>query len=173
VQCVYSGGGKFFKTNMTACMGSAFHFTILHKRMDVRELKRASTTQGYTRTVGAVMHLANFLRAVQMFVDSRQKSRMSLLFASCCALLYSIIILQGARGSVVGWGTMLQAGRSQVRIPMRSLNYLIDLTLPAALWPSGRLSQPLTEMSTRNISGSKGRPAHKADNLTATCEPIV
>jgi hypothetical protein len=26
---------------------------------------------------------------------------------------------EGARGSVVGWGTMLQAGRSRVRVPMR------------------------------------------------------
>jgi hypothetical protein len=26
--------------------------------------------------------------------------------------------------------------------------------------------QPLTEMSTRNISAGKGRPARKADNLT-------
>jgi hypothetical protein len=33
--------------------------------------------------------------------------------------------------------------------------------------------QPLTEMSTRNIPRSKGRPARKADNLTAVCEPIV
>jgi hypothetical protein len=31
----------------------------------------------------------------------------------------------------------------------------------------------LTEMSTRNISGGKGRAARKADNLTAICEPIV
>jgi hypothetical protein len=34
-------------------------------------------------------------------------------------------------------------------------------------------TQPLTEMSTRNIPGSKGRPARKANNLTAICEPIV
>jgi hypothetical protein len=34
-------------------------------------------------------------------------------------------------------------------------------------------TQPLTEMSTRNIPGGKGRPARKADNLTAICEPIV
>jgi hypothetical protein len=33
--------------------------------------------------------------------------------------------------------------------------------------------QTLTEMSNRNLSGGKGRPARKADNLTATCEPIV
>jgi hypothetical protein len=31
-------------------------------------------------------------------------------------------------------------------------------------------TKPLTEMSTRNLPGSKGRPAHKADNLTAVCE---
>jgi hypothetical protein len=30
----------------------------------------------------------------------------------------------------------------------------------------------LTEMSTRNLPGGKGRPARKAD-LTAICEPIV
>jgi hypothetical protein len=35
------------------------------------------------------------------------------------------------------------------------------------------LTQPLTEMSDRNLPGGKGRPARKADNLTATCEPIV
>jgi hypothetical protein len=34
-------------------------------------------------------------------------------------------------------------------------------------------TQPLTEMSTRNFPGSKGRPASKADNLTAIFEPIV
>jgi hypothetical protein len=35
------------------------------------------------------------------------------------------------------------------------------------------LTQPLTEMNTRNIPRGKGRPAHKADNLTAIGEPIV
>jgi hypothetical protein len=34
-------------------------------------------------------------------------------------------------------------------------------------------TQPLTEMSTRNLSEGKGRPARKADNLTAICEPTV
>jgi hypothetical protein len=34
-------------------------------------------------------------------------------------------------------------------------------------------TQPLTEMSTRNLSGSKGQTASKADNLSAICELIV
>jgi hypothetical protein len=34
-------------------------------------------------------------------------------------------------------------------------------------------TQSLTEMSTRNLPGGKGRPAREADDLTAICEPIV
>jgi hypothetical protein len=34
-----------------------------------------------------------------------------------------------------------------------------------------RSTQPLTEMSTRNLPGYKGRPERKADNLTVICEP--
>jgi hypothetical protein len=78
----------------------------------------------------------------------------------------------GARGGVVGWGTMLQAGRSRVRFPMRPLDI--------SIWPnpSSRtmvlgLTQPLTEMSTRNLPGGKGWGACKADNLTAICEPTA
>jgi hypothetical protein len=33
-------------------------------------------------------------------------------------------------------------------------------------------TQPLTEMSTRNLPGGKGHPARKAD-LTAICDPMV
>jgi hypothetical protein len=41
---------------------------------------------------------------------------------------------------VVGWGTMLQFGRSWVRFPLRSLDFSIHLFLPAALWSWGRLN---------------------------------
>jgi hypothetical protein len=34
-------------------------------------------------------------------------------------------------------------------------------------------TQPLTDMSTRNLPGGTGRPARKADKLTAICEPII
>jgi hypothetical protein len=67
---------------------------------------------------------------------------------------------------------MLQAARSRDRVLMR----WIFSNLPN---PSGRTmalesTQPLTEMSTRNLKkkkqpGGKGRPARRADNLAAIC----
>jgi hypothetical protein len=53
-----------------------------------------------------------------------------------------------------GWGIMLQAGRARVLLPMRSLDFSIDLSLPAALWPLGS-TERLTEMSTRNLHRGK------------------
>jgi hypothetical protein len=44
--------------------------------------------------------------------------------------------------------------------------------LLAALCPLAS-TQPLTEMSTRNFLGVKGRLMHKADNITAICAPTV
>jgi hypothetical protein len=39
---------------------------------------------------------------------------------------------EGVRGSAVGWGTALQAGRLQFRFPMEPLEFFSDLILPVA-----------------------------------------
>jgi hypothetical protein len=80
-------------------------------------------------------------------------------------------IKEGVRGSVVGWGTTLQAGRSRDRIP-DEVDFF-NLPKPSSRTMALGSTQPLTEMSTRNLPGGEGRPARKADNLTAICEPIV
>jgi hypothetical protein len=59
----------------------------------------------------------------------------------------------GARGSVVGWVTMLQAGRPRVRVPMRSLGFFFNLPNPSSRTMALGSTQPLTEMSTRNLPG--------------------
>jgi hypothetical protein len=46
----------------------------------------------------------------------------------------------GIWGDVVCWGNALQTGRSRIRFPMVSLEFFIDITLPAALWHWGRPS---------------------------------
>ena len=43
----------------------------------------------------------------------------------------------GARDGAVDGGTALQVGRSRVPFPMVSLEFFIDIILPAALWPWG------------------------------------
>jgi hypothetical protein len=67
---------------------------------------------------------------------------------------------------------MLQAGMSLVRFPIKSLDFF-NLPNPSSHIMAVRSTQPLTEMSTRNLPGSKERVARKADNFTAFCKPIV
>ena len=44
---------------------------------------------------------------------------------------------KGARGGAVGCRTVLQVGRSRVRFPMVSLEFFVDIVIPAAIWPWG------------------------------------
>jgi hypothetical protein len=47
--------------------------------------------------------------------------------------------IQAVRGGAVGWGTVLQAGRSRVRFQMVALEFFIDIILSVALRPWGWL----------------------------------
>jgi hypothetical protein len=66
---------------------------------------------------------------------------------------------------------MLQARRSPVRVSdeMVFLNLLNPLSRTMALGST----QPLTEMSTRNLPRSKKRLARRADNIADIYEPNV
>jgi hypothetical protein len=66
---------------------------------------------------------------------------------------------------------MLQAGKSPVRIPDEV--DLFNLPNPSSHTMALGSTQPLREMSTRNFPGGKKRPARRADNLAAICEPNV
>jgi hypothetical protein len=82
-----------------------------------------------------------------------------------------LMLLRGAHDSVVGWCSVLQAGRSRDWVTMRWIFF--NLPNPSSRTMALGSTQPLTEMSTRNFPGSKGRPVSKGDNFTAICDPIV
>jgi hypothetical protein len=61
-------------------------------------------------------------------------------------------------------GIAPQAGRPQVRFSIVSLKFFIDNSYSRTVALGS--TQPLTEMSTRNISWRLRRPVRRADNLT-------
>jgi hypothetical protein len=67
---------------------------------------------------------------------------------------------------------MLQAGSSRV-LSSDEVDFFFNLPNSSGRTIALGSTQPLTEMNTRNLPGCKVRPAHKADNLTAICEPTV
>jgi hypothetical protein len=81
---------------------------------------KSRQSSAYTRDLGKPVYVLALLNLLYIFVFYM------------CAL--------GARGSVVGWGTILQARRSRVCFPMRSLDFAIDLIHPLALWLWSQLS---------------------------------
>jgi hypothetical protein len=66
---------------------------------------------------------------------------------------------------------MVQAGRSRDGVPMRWIFF--NLPNPSIRTMALGSTQPLAEMSIRNLPGGKGRPAHRDDNLTAICQSTV
>jgi hypothetical protein len=69
---------------------------------------------------------------------------------------------------------MLQAGRSRLRFPMRSLNFFFSLPNPSSRTMALKLTQYLAEISiiTSFCGGGGAWPTRKADIITAICEPI-
>jgi hypothetical protein len=100
----------------------------------------------YESSVGQVQSMTVWCHHCSMF--SRSVLTEPLIF------LYKLG--KGARGSVVGRGTMLQAGRLRVRFPMESLDFSVDPVLTVVpgilLGVKGgrrvRLTSPLSESSS-------------------------
>jgi hypothetical protein len=77
------------------------------------------------------------------------------------------------------WGTRQHmrlrpyATRRKVAGSIPDVTGIFNLPNPSSRTMAPGPTQPLTEMSTKNLPGGKGRPARKSDNLTAICEPTV
>jgi hypothetical protein len=65
---------------------------------------------------------------------------------------------------------MLLAGRSPFRVP-DEVDFF-NLPNPSSHTMVFGSTQPLTEMSTRNLPRGKRRPVRRADNLAAICENV-
>jgi hypothetical protein len=66
---------------------------------------------------------------------------------------------------------MLQTGRSPIQVP-DEVDFF-NLPNPSSLSMALGSTQPLSEMSIRNLPGDKKRPARRADNVAAISEPNV
>jgi len=85
-----------------------------------------------------------------------------------CGIYDSLLHYDGAHGGAVRWGTTLQIGMSRVWFPMVSSEFFHFYN------PSGRtmalgLTQPPTEMITRNISWGKSGRCLGLTTLTPSC----
>jgi hypothetical protein len=70
---------------------------------------------------------------------------------------------------------MVQAGRWQVRKPMKLMVFPVYPILPALLGPGVNSASNRNEYRKlkKKVMGSKTRPVRGADNIAAICEPIV
>jgi hypothetical protein len=88
----------------------------------------------YKTTVWTLTTLKVWTFILELFVSRILRATMF------CYICTDRCLAFGAHGNVFDIGTMLQAGRSSVRFPKKSLDFSIGLIIPAALRPWGRLS---------------------------------
>jgi hypothetical protein len=81
---------------------------------------------------------------------------------------------------ITQWGARYRSWLRHYATNRKAAGSILDEVIGFFNWRSSSsrtvalaLTQPLTEMSTRNLPGGKGRPVRKDDSLTAICEPIV
>jgi hypothetical protein len=102
-------------------------------------------------------------------------------FCLCIPYGFSVSSLQigcGTRPASYprGTGGLFLRGVKRHSVPksgMMELNLRSPIRLHGSLTMALGSTQPLTEMSTRNLPRGKGRSARRDDNLTALCEPIA
>jgi hypothetical protein len=80
---------------------------------------------------------------------------------------------KGEHGSVDWLRHYATSRKVEGSIPDEIIDFFFNLPNPSSRTVSLGSTQPLIEMSTRNLPGGKGRAARKVHSLTAICEPIV
>jgi hypothetical protein len=131
---------------------------VIPEKLPVAQLIKNFTFSGTRSFITVFRRAHHWSLSSSNWIQSIKPEPISLYPFQYYVKYYIPTLIRGARDSVVGWSTMLEAGRSRVRLPMMSLDFSIDLLLPAALWPFYRLKL-LTEMCTRNLPGGKRRSA--------------
>jgi hypothetical protein len=92
-----------------------------------------------------------------MLVRAVLKKLKARLQKKCIMLVLHHNSVYGARCSVVGWGTMLQGGRSRVRVPMRSLDISINYSFQLHYDPVVDSASNSNEYQKSSIGVNGGR----------------
>jgi hypothetical protein len=110
--------------------------TLCHRYIHVAE-ERINPTQSSKRKIKIIQKPFQLLENTGWNYSTTICDLFSGIFIN---IIYVCWPKTGAHGSVVGCGTMLQAGRSPFRVPNEVNFFSIYIILPEALWPWGRLS---------------------------------